>query len=413
MPVDLLTNAERERTNGFPTEVPEEDLYAYFTLTGADRALVPTRSAPSNRLGFALALCAVRYLGFCPEDLSGSPGAVVWYVGEQVGVPAEAIGGYPERERTKTDHLKAIHDHLGYRRPSREDLRDLFDWMVGRALEHDDPALLVRLAAERLKAEKVVRPGVTRLERMAAAARERANGETFRAVAPLLSPGTRARLDALLEPKPRDAGAASDAAPGPPPGRRRSSPGPAPGRTGHSWLKEGATSNSPPAILAQVRKLSVLREMGADRLDLSAVNPNRLRRLAGLGRRHTNQALKRLVPERRYPILLAFLAEAHRETTDEVVDLFDRCLQQADSHARRDLEEFRRGAKKATDEKVRLFREIGRILLDEAVADGDVRAAAFGRVASAERLLEAVKESERLARPMDDNYYDFLAARYP
>ena len=404
----LLTNAERERVSGFPVEVPEEDLYAYFTLTGADRMLVPTRSAPANRLGFALALCSVRYLGFCPQDLSEAPGGVAWYVGEQVGVPVEALGGYPERERTKTDHLKAIHDHLGYRRPSREDLRGLFTWMVGRALEHDDPALLVRMAAERLKAEKIVRPGATRLERMAAAARERANVETFRSVSPLLSPETRARLDALLEPERHDAGEAPSWT-ARRVGRRL---GPAPGRTKHSWLREGATSNSPPAILAQVRKLAVLREMGADQLDLSAVNPNRLRRLAGLGRRHTNQALKRLAPERRYPILLAFLAEAFRETTDEVVDLFDRCLQQADSHARRELEEFRRGAKKATDEKVRLFREIGKILLDEAVADGDVRATAFGRVASAERLLEAVAESERLVRPMDDNYYDFLAKRY-
>ncbi len=415
MPVDLLTNAERERLGGFPAEVPEEDHYAYFTLGGADRALVPTRSAPANRLGFALVLCAVRYLGFCPEDLAAAPESVAWYVGQQVMVAPEALAGYPERERTKTDHLKAVYEHLGYRRPSRGDIRDLFAWMVGRALEHDDPSLLVSLAAERLKAEKVVRPGVSRLERMAAAARERANGETFRAVAPLLTPRTRARLDALLEPEPHDdAGAAGAGSRGGTAGRvrRRASPGPAPGRTKHSWLKEGATSNSPPAILAQVRKLGVLREMGADRLDLSAVNPNRLRRLAGLGRRHTNQALKRLAPERRYPILLAFLAEAHRETTDEVVDLFDRCLQQADSHARRDLEEFRRGAKRATDEKVRLFREIGKVLLDGSIADGDVRAAAFGRVAPAEKLLEAVEESERLVRPMDDNYYDFLAARY-
>jgi len=54
MPARLLTDAERGRFIGFPEEVPEEDLYAFFTLTGADRAARPARSAPANRLGLAL-----------------------------------------------------------------------------------------------------------------------------------------------------------------------------------------------------------------------------------------------------------------------------------------------------------------------------------------------------------------------
>jgi hypothetical protein len=54
MPVRLLTDAERGRLSGFPTEVPTEDLHAFFTLTGRDRGAVPATSAPANRLGFAL-----------------------------------------------------------------------------------------------------------------------------------------------------------------------------------------------------------------------------------------------------------------------------------------------------------------------------------------------------------------------
>lgn len=189
--------------------------------------------------------------------------------------------------------------------------RETFRWLVERALEHDDAPLLVSLLAERLKREKVVRPGLSRLERMGAAARERAGGETFRAVSPLLTDETRAALDGLLVPDPVLAGA--------------------PGRTRHSWLKEGATSNTPRAILSQLDKLSYLRDLGADRLDLATLNPNRLKFLASLGRRHTNQALRRLAPERRYPVLLAFVADAHAEITDEIVDLFDRLLAQADA----------------------------------------------------------------------------------
>jgi len=154
MPVRLLTDAERARFSGFPEEVPTEDLHAHFTLMGRDRHAVPVTSAPANRPGFVLALCAVRYLGFCPEDLSDCPTDAVWYVAPQLGLAPEVLRGYPERGQTRTEHLKRTYAHHGYRRPTSSDLRDLFGWLVERALEHDDPALLVRLAAERL-----LRPG--------------------------------------------------------------------------------------------------------------------------------------------------------------------------------------------------------------------------------------------------------------
>lgn len=72
-------------------------------------------------------------------------------------------------------------------------------------------------------------------------------------------------LDAPLIPEPKVSRA------------KRHSPGPASGRTWHSWLREGVTSNSPPAILAQLKKLEVLREMGVGYFDLSMVNHNRLK----------------------------------------------------------------------------------------------------------------------------------------
>lgn len=404
MPVRLLTDAERNRLGGFPQDIATEDLFAHFSLLGDDRALVPSTSAPTNRLGFAVALCTVRYLGFYPEDPTTIPHNVVWYVGQQIMVSPEALGAYPEREQTRTEHLRRIYEHLGYRRPTQMDLRALFDWLVERAIEHDDPALLVSLAAERFKAEKLVRPRISRLERMAAAARERANDETFLALFPILTEEAKAMLDALLIPEPEISRAERRA--------RRRSLGPAPGRTWHSWLREGATSNSPPAILAQLKKLEVLWEMGVADFDLKAINHNRLKYLANLGRRYTNQALQRQAPGRRYPILLAFLSEAYSEITDEVVDLFDHRLQEAESKAKRDLAEFRQGAARATDEKVRLFRELGRILLDPEVPDGAVREAVYEAVGSPEKLLEAVEESEKLMRPADDNYYDFFADRY-
>ena len=48
--------------------------------------------------------------------------------------------------------------------------------------------------------------------------------------------------------------------------------------------------------------------------------------LANLGRRLTSQALARREAERRYPILLALLAESAADVLDEVVSLFDQAI---------------------------------------------------------------------------------------
>ncbi len=45
-----------------------------------------------------------------------------------------------------------------------------------------------------------------------------------------------------------------------------------------------------------------------------------------------NQSLQRSVPERRYPILVAFLLRTYEKIIDELIELFDRCL--ADRYTR-------------------------------------------------------------------------------
>ena len=62
-------------------------------------------------------------------------------------------------------------------------------------------------------------------------------------------------------------------------------------------------------------------------------------------------------------------------------DLFDRCLAEAYHRASRDLEDFRLSVARSTNEKVQLFREIGRAVLDPKVKDADLRRAVYRRIA--------------------------------
>jgi hypothetical protein len=59
-----------------------------------------------------------------------------------------------------------------------------------------------------------------------------------------------------------------------------------------------------------IDKLLFLRGMDAHRRDLSMLPNERRRFLATVARRSTNQALGRRDPDRRYPILLALVAQS-------------------------------------------------------------------------------------------------------
>ena len=231
------------------------------------------------------------------------------------------------------------------------------------------------------------RPGISVLERLVGTARERAEAAIFRQISPLLTPARRTALDALL--------AVDQAIRG----------------TRLAWLRTGAVAPTPTAILAEIAKLTYLRGMEADPWDLAGLNPNRRKLLAQRARRSTNQALQRMPATRRYPALLAFCVDSVAEITDEIVDLFDRAFAGTDARARRARDERRRTTARATNEQVRLFIEVGSIIVDPA-ADAQTKLTTIETRVGLERLRVAVEEATRLARPADDNYFDFLASRY-
>lgn len=387
MPVNFLSEAERSRLSQFPAAIPESDLIQYFTLTQADLKQIERLRRSENRLGFALQLCTLRYLGFCPSDLQQVPLAVVDRLAQQLNLQAEALTRYAQRSQTRTEHLQQIQAYLGFRDPVTRDFKQLAHWLSERAMEHDKPSLLFQLAAEKWHRDKLMRPGVTTLERMVSTARHQATLKTYRLLKPLLTRQRRTFLDQLLQPEPSLK------------------------MTRLNWLRRPATTNSPSAILTTIAKIQYLRTQQVQQWDLSSLNPNRLKSLAQIAKKATNQRLERMPVERRYPILVAFVQQMLIEITDESVDLFTRCLAETHSRARRDLQTFHQQQAVAINEKVMLLQQIGAIILDPAVTDSQVRPDIFAQVPR-EQLQQAVADCPPLIRPVQDEAYDFLALRY-
>ncbi|HLB87879.1 MAG TPA: Tn3 family transposase [Terriglobales bacterium] len=387
MPVPLLSTTERDRANRFPPALTAEDLVTFFTLSEADQEQMPVHAGPHIRLGFALELCALRFMGFVPDDLTSAPPEAVTFIAQQLALAPEVLAHYTGSAHTRMHHRQTIQAYLGYRKMQREDRERLAAWLVERALEHDKPLLLYTLLCEQLRTEHVLRPGVTRLERLVTAARMRAETETFQPLTPLLTDDRRQWLDTLLAPDP------------------------ARGMTPLAWLRRPAIASSPRAIVGNLEKLAFLRSAGVEEWPLEALHPNRRKFLAQLTRTSSAQALQRAPTVRRYPQLLAFCVQCLTDVTDEVIEMFDRCLAEAYARAGKDLEDFRTAMAHATNEKVHLFRELARAVLDPAIADPSLRSTIYQRI-PATTLRHAAEESDRIVRPLDDSYFDFFETRY-
>lgn len=153
----------------------QSDLEKLFFLDDADRKLVAKRRGPHNRLGFALLLTTVRYLGvFLPDPLDVPDGVVEYLAGQLEISDPGCVRRYTERRTTRFEHADEI--RAAYRLHEFDqvdkELRECVDagaWTTGNG-----PKALFLDAVCWLRERDVLLPGVTVLARLVAQVRDEA-----------------------------------------------------------------------------------------------------------------------------------------------------------------------------------------------------------------------------------------------
>jgi Domain of unknown function (DUF4158) len=116
MPVDFLTDEQARRYGRYNADPTSAQLFQYFYLDDGDRQEIAVRRGDHNRLGYAIQLCTVRFLGtFLPEP-TAVPRVVIAHLAKQLGIAAPScLARYRARAETHHAHAAEIQRRHGYR----------------------------------------------------------------------------------------------------------------------------------------------------------------------------------------------------------------------------------------------------------------------------------------------------------
>src|SRR5271168_1318008 len=110
-PRTLLSSEQRVRLFSVPTDPAE--MTRHYVLGADDLALIGARRRASNRLGFAVQLCALRHPGGMPDPSELPPAPMVAFVAQQIGVDPVLFADYAQRHQSRREHAVELQRYLG------------------------------------------------------------------------------------------------------------------------------------------------------------------------------------------------------------------------------------------------------------------------------------------------------------
>jgi TnpA family transposase len=389
MPVDFLTQEQEQRYGRYTDEPSPSQLTRYFHLDDADRERIAVCRGAYNKLGYALQLGTVRFLGTFLTNPLDVPAGVIHFLATQLGL-AETTNLEPYRDgRQHWEHANEIKEAYGYRDfQTQPDLFRLTRWLYTRAwLGTERPIVLFDLTTARLVEHKILLPGASVLERLVASVRDHAQERLWHLLAQIPTAEQRYLLETLLVV---------------PEGERQ---------TPLDRLRHAPTRITAPALVSALRRIDAVRLLGVRNVDLSFVPANRIKALARYVLSARVQTISRMPEDRRIATLLAFASAFEATAHDDALDLFDLLLRTAFSRAQREGQRERLRTIRDLDAAALQLRDACLVLLDNACLDEAVRSLVFERIPQAQ-LEAAVTTVGQLTRPPDDNYAQEVVERY-
>jgi TnpA family transposase len=93
----------------------ERAIVRHYALSRADLDLIAKKRTASNRLGFAVLMCGMRFPGRVLDAAETPPAAVLAFIADQVGVTPAQFVTYRQRPTNRREHIAELMESLGCR----------------------------------------------------------------------------------------------------------------------------------------------------------------------------------------------------------------------------------------------------------------------------------------------------------
>lgn len=391
MPTRHLTDAQRQGFARFDGELLADQLARYFHLDQTDCDLIGSLRGDHNRLGFAVMLTSVRFLGAFPVSAVEIPASVLATLTAQLDLaPITGIHAYFDGS-SRIRHLTLIRTHCGF-----TDFGDnavarfrLTRWLYALCWSGDDrPGPLIDRAAAWLIANKVLLPGVTVLERLVGRIRDRARTRLWRHLVASLSDDQRVRIAALFDEGDTSTFAALDA------------------------LRTVPSKRMSSELYRHLDRLDAVRAFNLRPAPPRGVPAATLERLARVARVGKPSAIAALQEPRRTATVAALFHTLEAAAQDDAAELAEALLSDMVKGAEAAERQDRLRSLRDLDGAAMLLHTMGLLVLtDDALPLDGWRDMLFEQVPRPD-IEAAMSKVEEIARPAETKPYDQLRAKW-
>lgn len=389
MPIEFLTDEQKNRYGLFPRELDDMQLSRCFHLDNTALMLINKRRRDYNRLGFALQLTTVRFLGVFLSDPTNVPTDVLNFVSQQLGIDVKNLEHYMDRKVTRYTHRAEIQAYYNYCEfntyPWRFRLSRL---LYTRAwISNERPSILFDFATNWLIQHKVLLPGISTLSRLISEVRERAANRLWKRLSSLPTAEQKERLETLLVI---------------PEGEHTS---------GFDRYRKGPVTISSPAFNRAIERFIALKRFDLHSLDFSHIPPVRLKMLARHASIISMYKIARMPSNKRTAILVAFVKSFEVIALDDAMDILDLLITGIAGEAKKLGQKKRLRTLKDLDKSALALATICALILNEETEDKQLREAIYATLPK-ENVKESIQTINTIARPSNHNYHDEMVEQY-
>lgn len=283
-------------------QISEDEVIRDWTFSTLDKQLL-YKLNKNNRIWAGVQLCALRLYGRLLENPNEILGQVISYICKQLDIAPTINICKPQRKATYIEHRRLIFEHLQFSNFDPSAKEKLENWIIVKTQEGQIlTEQLYNKAEQFLILNKIVLPSIKQLKRIISSICNKHQQQLF----DKLYQNSNENLEKLINEVLT-----------------------IPAEENISWFqkfKEYPASATITLLEKYLDKYHRISQLNIKDIDVGIFSTEFIKHLYKLGKYYSADAIKRFRPEKRYAIMLAFLAETKKILLDHIIQIHDQYI---------------------------------------------------------------------------------------